>query len=62
LVCVERYTGFKYRRFKQQGGSGWNGFGVQGEQRFREDRGSTEFEWMRGSEKEIQKEETTGWE
>ena len=30
LVCIEGYTGFKYKRFRQQGGSGKNRFRVQG--------------------------------
>jgi len=30
LVCIERYKGFKYRRFRQQRGSRWNRFGVGG--------------------------------
>jgi len=58
LVCIEGYTGFKYKRFRQQGGSGWNGFGVQGvaevwrrwgEQRFGEDGGSRGLEKMGGA-------------
>jgi len=54
LVCIEGYIGFKYKGFRQQGGSGWNRFGVQVEQIFREDGGSTEFRWMRGSVRDEQ--------
>jgi len=29
LICIERYKGFKYRWFRQQGGLGQDGFRVQ---------------------------------
>jgi len=66
LSCIEEDTQFKYGRFGQQGGSGWNEFRVRGGAGFGEDGGSMKFRWMRGSVRDEQirskgntKEETT---
>jgi len=70
LVCIEEYTGFKYRSFEQQGGSGQTDSGIGGieeKHRFGDDWGSMEFSWKRGNireeqdqNKEFTKEEMTG--
>jgi len=49
LVCIEGYTGFKYRSFRQQGDQGRTDSEIREEHRFGGGRGSMVFRWGKGS-------------
>ena len=52
LVCIKGYTGFKYRRFRLQEGSGQNRFGDWGGAQVRRRWGEHEVQEEEGEHKE----------